>query len=122
MPSGLVTEQHGMRSGRHHGGDLGQMPVHRRDVAARQNESRALAVLGTDRAKEIGRSGTLIVRGHRPGAAFRPAPGDLVLLSNARFILKPDLYPLACGLVLRDVLHTRGEVFLKASRAAGSWA
>jgi hypothetical protein len=49
-------------------------------------------------------------------------PGDLVLLSEARLVGKPQLYRLACGLMLRDLCQTRGEVFLNASRAAGSWA
>ena len=62
MPSGLVEDQHGVRSRCHCLGDLGQMQGHRRAVAAQQDEGRALALPGTDRAEDVGRSGTLIAR------------------------------------------------------------
>src|ERR1700758_3286618 len=120
VPSRLIEQQHGVRSRRYRLGDLGQMQVHRCGVAAWQNEGCALALSGTDRAEYIGRGGALIARRRWPGAALGPAPGDLVLLSDARLVLEPQLYWLACGLVLRDLRQTRGKVFLNASRAAGS--
>jgi hypothetical protein len=92
VPSGLIEQQHGMRSGRHRGGDLGQVQTHRLGVAARQDQSRALALLGADGAEDVGRGGALIVRCHRPRAALGPAPGDLVLLSDAGLVLEPYLY------------------------------
>jgi len=98
------------------------MQVHRCGVAARQNEGCAFALFGTDRAEDIGRGGALIARRRRPGAAFGPAPGDLVLLSDAGLVGKPYLDRLACCLMVRDLRQTPGEVFLNASRAAGSWA
>src|ERR1700760_3937726 len=120
VPSRLIEQQHSVRSRRYRLGDLGQMQVHRCGVAAWQNEGCAFALSGTDRAEYIGRGGALIARRRWPGAALGPAPGDLVLLSDARFVLEPQLYWLACGLVLRDLRQTRGKVFLNASRAAGS--
>ena len=39
------------------------MQVHRLGVATRHDERRAFALLGADRAKDIGRSGSLIARG-----------------------------------------------------------
>jgi len=62
VPSGLVEHQHGVRSRRHCFGDLGQMQGHRRAVAAWQGESGALALSGTDRAKDVGRGSSLIAR------------------------------------------------------------
>ena len=62
MPSRLVEHQHGVRSRRHCFGDLGQMQVHRRAVAAWQDEGGAVALLGTDCAEDVGRTGTLIAR------------------------------------------------------------
>src|ERR1700757_3809854 len=120
VPSRLVEHEHGVRARRYRLGDLGQMQGHCPSVAARQNEGRPLALPRTDRAEYIGRGGALIARRHWPGAALGPAPGDLVLLSDARLVLEPQLYWLGCGLVVRGLRQTRGKVFLNASRAAGS--
>ena len=46
MPAGLIEQQHGVRAGRDVFGDFGEMQVHRIGVAFRQDERRALAVLG----------------------------------------------------------------------------
>src|ERR1700753_1529078 len=91
-------------------------------VATRHDQGCTLAVLRTNGAEDIGRGGPLIAERHRSRAALGPAPGDLGLLSDARFVLKPHFYRLAGSLVMRNLFHTREEVFLKASRAAGSWA
>ena len=48
MPAGLIDEESGVRAGRDLLGDFGQMQVHRRGVAARQHERRALAALRAD--------------------------------------------------------------------------
>src|SRR6201995_1130671 len=122
MPSGLVQHQYGMRSRRHRGRDLGQVQVHRHDVATRHDQGCTLAVLRTNGAEDIGRGGPLIAERHRSRAALAPAPADLGLLSDARFVLKPHFYRLAGSLVMRNLFHTREEVFLKASSAGGSWA
>lgn len=122
MPSGLIEHQHGVRSRRYCPGDFGQVQVHRCAVAARQDESRALALPGTDRAEDVGRSGALIARRRGPGAPPCPAPGDLVLLPDARLIGKPHLYRPTGRIALGDRCQAGGEVFLKAAVAAGSWA
>ncbi len=75
VPSRLIEQQHGVRSRRDRLGDLGQVQVHRRAVAARQNEGRPLALPGADGAKNVGRGGALIARRHRPGAALGPSAG-----------------------------------------------
>src|SRR5260370_26714826 len=106
VPSGLVEEEHGVSPRRHCHRDLGQMQVHRRDVAAGQDESRALAILGADGAEHIGRGGALIVR--RGGSRTTPGPaaGDLVLLSDPGLLGQPDLHR---GPVHRPVARQLGH-------------
>src|SRR4051812_42198550 len=122
MPSGLVEDQHGVRSGRYCPGDLGQVQGHGRTVAARQDEGRALALSGTDRAEDIGRSGALIAWCCRPGPPSRPAPCDLVLLPDAGLVGKPHLYRPAGRIASGDLCQAGGKGFLKTAGAAGSWA
>ena len=62
-------------------------------------------------AEDVRRAGPLIVRCRRARAAPGPAPGYLVLLTDAGFVLEPDLYAGARALVARDLLHEDGEVF-----------
>ena len=81
-----------MSSGCDVGGDLSQMQGHRSGIAPRQDQSRGLAFLRADRTEDVGRGGSLILWGRRPGAAPRPTPGDLVLLSSSGLIGEPDLY------------------------------
>ena len=58
----------------------------------------------------------------RAFAAFRPSPGDLVLLSDAGLVLPPD-FDLDTGAEPGAALpHALGEVFLNAASAASSWA
>jgi hypothetical protein len=73
------------------------MQVHRRGVAQGQDQGRALAVLRTDGAEDVGLGVALVLRRHRPAAAPRPAPGDLVLLAYPSFILEPDFDHFALG-------------------------
>jgi hypothetical protein len=98
------------------------MQCHRSDVAAWQNQPGCGAAGRTDGAEEISRAGALIVRRRGPGAAPRPAPGDLVLLADPSLVLKPDLYRLARRVALGDLVEALGEVFLNAVRASPSWA
>jgi hypothetical protein len=118
MPAGLIEEQHGVRAGGDVFGDFGEMQVHRIGVAFGQDEGRALAVLGRDRAENIGRGGALILGRGRPRAAFRPAPGELVLLANARLVGEPDFYVARVdSLFPRDFFQACGENFLNSSIA-----
>ncbi len=111
-----------MGAGSDGGRDFLQVKVHGVGVTAGHDEACADASGGTDGAEDIGRTGTLILGRRGPRSSFRPAPGDLVLLADPGFVLKPDLY----GRTLResgsDFYHPVGEVFLKASAWAGSWA
>src|SRR5882724_2368515 len=98
------------------------MERHGRGVAERQDEACAGSLCRTDGAEDVGRARALIVRRRWPRPAPRPATGDLVLLSDPRFVLEPDFYRLACPLVLRDLCQTGGEAFLKTATASASWA
>ncbi len=62
MPAGPVEQERRMTSGCDVGRDRGQVQVHRRGVAFGQDEPGRLALLGTDGAEDIGRSGALVAR------------------------------------------------------------
>ena len=118
VPAGLIDHQHGMGAWRDALGDFSQMQVHRICVAFGQDERCALALLGRDRAENIGRGRALIFRGARTRAALRPAPRDLVLLADAGFVAEPDFYAVDVDAFFADdLLQPRREIFLNASIA-----
>jgi hypothetical protein len=118
VPASLIDQEDGMGSGRDRFGDLCKMQVHRLAVAGRQDQGRALALLGADRAEDVGGSGTLVARRTGAGAALRPAASDFVLLADAGLVGEPDFYCIAVdALLARDRLQTGGEAFLKSSIA-----
>ena len=123
MPTGLIDEQGRVRAGRDVPGDFSQMQGHRLRVAAGQYKPGALALLGADRAEDIGRGRALIFRRRRARSALGPAARDLVLLPNAGFVAEPDLYVASFDAsLLRDLLQACGEVFLKSSIAPSACA
>ena len=94
-----------MCAGRDVLGDFGKMQVHSEGVALGQNQRRALALPGGDRAENIGRGGPLIFGRRGARAAFGPAPRDLVLLADAGFVSEPDFYLVDVDTLFpRDVL------------------
>jgi hypothetical protein len=99
------------------------MQVHRLGVAGRQDQSRALALLWTDGAKDIGRCSALISGRAWAGATFCPPAGDLVLLADAGLVCEPDFYLVAADrLFARDFIQARGKTFLKFSIAPSACA
>ena len=92
VPPGLIHEQYGMGARRHCTGDLGEMQVHRVGIAQWQDKRCALAQCRTDRSKDVGRYGALIIRRRRARPALRPPARDLVFLTYARLVLEPDFY------------------------------
>ena len=119
VPARLIHQQDGMGIGGDRLGYLGEMQVHRRDVAEGQDQTRGLAFGRTDGAEDVGRLGALIMRGRRPRAAPGPTPGDLVLLADPGLVGEPDLYALARRLAGGNLRQAGGEVFLKATAASG---
>lgn len=111
-----------MRTGCDHRADLGKVGCHRFAVAAWHDQPRALAGLWTDRAEDVGRLGALVVGRGWPRSALRPTAGDLILLTDPRFILEPQLYFGAGRERPADLVQAGGKVFLKASIACASWA
>ena len=112
-----------MGSGRDRFGDLGKMQVHRLAVAGRQDQGRALALLGADRTEDVGGGGPLVAWRAGASATLGPAAGDFVLLTDAGLIGEPDLYRVAVdALRARDRFQTRAEAFLKFSIAPAACA
>ena len=75
-----------------------------------------ISILGADGTENVDRAGALIVWRSWPRAALGPPAGDLVLLPDPRFILKP-VYILALCLLGCDLRQLGGEVFLRAAMA-----
>src|SRR3546814_7607763 len=65
------------------------MQGHGFGIAEGQYQPRALAVFRADRAEDIGRFRPLILWRRWPRPTSGPAPGDLVLLADPRFVLEP---------------------------------
>src|SRR6201989_3006452 len=123
MPSRLIDQKRGVRAGRDLRGDLGEMQIHRLCVAPGHDERRALAVLGTDRAEDIRRCGSLVLRRARARAALGPPSGDLVLLADARLVREPDLYGVGLdAFFAHDLRPAFGETFLNPWMAPAACA
>ena len=112
VPSGLIEQQHGVLAWADHGGDLGEVQVHRPAVAEGQDQGRALGLARTDGTEDVGRGVALILRRRWPGAAPRPAAGELVLLAYASLIGEPDFQGIEADCLIRgDTRQRGGEVF-----------
>jgi hypothetical protein len=123
MPGCLIDEQDGVRFGSDIPGDFLQVEVHGERVALGQDEPGALALLGTDRAKDVGRGGSLIVRRMGTRSFLSPTVRDLVFLSDASLVLEPDFYSFGGdALFARDFFQARGEAFLNSSIEPSAWA
>ena len=87
------------------------MPLHGLGVAAEQNEGGADTARRADGAEYIGRLGALIFRCPGPAPLTCPAAGDLVLLTDPRFVLPPEFYRGVGRQLGADFRHFGGEVF-----------
>jgi hypothetical protein len=107
-----------MSAGRDTAGNLRQMTVHRVGVGLRQHEGGADRPRRTDRTKQISPGEAAVAGRSRPRAAARPQPGQRSLLTDAGFVLKPDLDRFAgVGNSFREGDgDERGKVFLTAPR------
>jgi hypothetical protein len=105
-----------MSTGRDNLGDLREMQVHGLCVAGRHDQGRALALLGADRAEDVGGGGALVPGRTGTGAALGPPAGDLILLTDTSLVREPDFYLVAVDRFLaRNRVQARGEAFLKSS-------
>ena len=123
VPARLIHQHDGVCTGGDGECYLDEMQRHGFGIAERQHQPRAFALLRADRAEDIGRFRPLILRRRWSGSASRPAPRDLVFLTNARFVLEPDLYGRAAWEGCFDLCQLGGKApFLKASMAYSFWA
>ena len=113
VPSGLIEDDEAVGPGADLRRDLLEMPLHGLAVASRQHEGGACAALRTDGTEDIGRLGALILGRSGPGAAQGPSSGQLVLLADPRFVLKPNLYRAVFRQRGLERCQLGGEVFLK---------
>ena len=123
MPTGLIHQHDSVSAGGDSERYLGQMERHGFGIAKGQHQARALAVLRADRAEDIGRFRPLVFGCRWSCAAPGPAPRDLVLLADPRFVLEPNLYRRALRESCSDLCQLGGKApFLKPSRAISFWA
>ena len=115
MPAGLIHDDDGVCARGDSLADLREVEVHREGIAPRQDQPGAGTARRADRTKYVGPFRTLIMRRDGACAAPGPAPGNLVLLPDARLVLKPDLQGYAATDFLPDFFQRFGEAFLKCS-------
>lgn len=115
MPAGLIHDDDGMCAGGDSLADFGKVQVHRVGIAPWQDQPGAGTARRADRAKDVGPFRALIMRRAGARAAPGPAPGNLVLLPDARLVLKPDFQCYAAADFLPDFFQCFGETFLKCS-------
>src|ERR1700712_5911009 len=101
-------------------GYLDQMLVHGMCIAPRHDEGCGLARRRAYRTEDTRGPCPLIVGSRWPCPPFDLSPGDLVLLTDAGFILEPNFYSLAFGDPASDFSHCSGGSFLNSSIAVGS--
>src|SRR6202161_1863215 len=118
MPSGPIHKQNGVSAVRGRDRDLLEVERHGLGVAGWEDETGRLAERGTDGDENIGGGGSLILQGTRSRAAFRPASRDLVFLTDAGFVLKPEIKGL--GAWSRERRQDVRDFFLKAATTASS--
>lgn len=69
VPARAIEDQHSVRPRINGAADLGEMLVHCRGVATGHDQAGPLALLGADRAEDVGGGGTLVLG--RGGAAVK---------------------------------------------------
>jgi len=123
MPTGLIHQYNSVSARSDGERYFCQMECHGFGIAERQHQPRALAVLRADRAEDIDRFSSLVFGCRWPRPASGPAPRDLVLLPDPRFVLEPDLYRRALRESFSDLCQLGGKApFLNASIASSFWA
>lgn len=110
----LVPDHHGVHTRSELLCELGEELIDDMGVQVGSEQSNALSTLRTDAREHVK---VVVLRlPHRPGtrAGFGPHAGQRALLSEARFVLEPNLHALL-GMVRADGLDLCHDVFLKAS-------
>ncbi len=123
MPTGLIHQYNSVSARSDGERYFCQMERHGFCIIQEQHQPRALAVLRADCAEDIDRFGPLIFGRPGPFPASGPAPRELVLLPDPRFVLEPDLYRRSLRERSSDLFQLGGKApLLKASKASSFWA
>ena len=101
--------------------DFVDVLLHRLGVGIGQGQGRADAARRADGAKEIGVFIALVGGLTRSRSTPRPLANLAVLLTDARFVLEPDLDRLVLWNVGEMRAQRGGEVFLNAAMVSGFW-
>ena len=120
MPASAIQQHDGMGTRRDVSADFGEVEVHRLGIGLGQDEAGADTTRGTGCAEDVGPIVALVAWRWRASALFSPDVGQAALLTDARFILPPELDRLATRLRGDGVGDQCGKVFLCASCAAAS--
>ena len=121
VPAGTVASQDGDGVLSDLRADLRQMQVHHLGIRSRRDHRGTQTARGADRPEDVGVVVAVIANHRRPGAHWRPDVGMGAFLADPGFVLEPDLYRRICRGAGEFGAHQAGEVFLKASSAAGSF-
>lgn len=119
VKAGLIPDEHGVHARSKLLGELGEELVDDVGIEVGSEQSNALSALRTDAREHVE---IIVLRlAHRSWSLASPAPyaGQRALLTEARFVLEPDLHPLQ-RMSRADALDPSCDVFLKASWACGS--
>ncbi len=123
MPTGLIHQYNSVSARSDGERYFCQMERHGFCITQGQHQAGALAMLRADCAEDIDRFSPLVFGCPGPRPASGPAPRDLVLLPDPRFVLEPDLYRRALRESFSDLCQLGGKApFLKASIASSFWA
>jgi hypothetical protein len=87
VPTGLIHQRQRVSTGSDGKRYLGKVHRHGFGIAEGPSQASAFAAFRTDCAEDKGRFRPLVLRRRRPSSAFRPAPRDLVFLTDAGFVL-----------------------------------
>ena len=109
MPARLIENEHGVHIRRELAGEVLEENPHRARIRSRERQSKGLAGAGPAGREQVQALVALI---HEPGwahAALVPDPRGPPFLTDARFVVAPDLEMLV-GMLSRDGLKPRGEL------------
>src|SRR4029077_2059424 len=104
VPAGTIEDHHSMGISGDLAADLAEMIVHGGGIADRHDQRCRVALHWADRTKHIGRGEAEVLWCCRPAAGWPPHPGQSVLLTDARLVLKPHLDSRAACLSRPDSL------------------
>jgi hypothetical protein len=122
MPACAIDDDRSMGIVFDMGADGLEMQVHRGDVGIGKNECHPRITRRTNGSENIGAFIALIVRHAWPRSRFGPDIGQRAFLPDTRLVLEPKFNGFVFGVFRKRVLHGLGKVFLKASRASGSFS